>query len=174
MHQEPVTIHRFLANEILYNYKSKTLAALIRLAVLENGNGHRWTRLNVAPSDIVSSRYGQNIFSGFRDGEFEEQTVCNSFWDYTLNLFAQVSNVLHNRNRNSIQIRTFGDVTPCSLVRVDRRLRGVCCLHHQGSEWVNLISNYLNVGDTYEQNVNRVQCILFIFIWTEIIQLTAL
>jgi hypothetical protein len=55
MHQEPVTIHRLLANEILYNYKSKTLAGLIRLAVLENGNVHGWIRLNVAPSDDLVS-----------------------------------------------------------------------------------------------------------------------
>jgi hypothetical protein len=29
----------------------------------------------------------------------------------------------------------FRVVAPCSLVEVFRRLRGTCCLHHQGSPW---------------------------------------
>jgi hypothetical protein len=33
-----------------------------------------------------------------------------------------------------MKMRAFWDVTPCSLVGVDRRFRGAYCLHHQGDE----------------------------------------
>jgi hypothetical protein len=32
------------------------------------------------------------------------------------------------------KFRVFWDVLPCSQIDVDRRFRGVCCLHHQGPE----------------------------------------
>jgi ribosomal protein S12 len=34
----------------------------------------------------------------------------------------------------SVKFRAVWDVAPCSHVEVDRRFRGVYCLHHQGSE----------------------------------------
>jgi hypothetical protein len=33
-----------------------------------------------------------------------------------------------------MKIRAFLDVASCSLVEVDRRFRGECCLHHQGDD----------------------------------------
>jgi hypothetical protein len=35
----------------------------------------------------------------------------------------------------SIKFRGLWNVLPCSQVGVDRRFRGVCCLHHQGDDW---------------------------------------
>jgi hypothetical protein len=34
----------------------------------------------------------------------------------------------------SMKLRAFWDIAPCSLVGVDRRFRGAYCLHHQGDE----------------------------------------
>jgi hypothetical protein len=34
----------------------------------------------------------------------------------------------------SMKFRVLWDVVPCSLIVVDRRFRGVYCLHHQGDE----------------------------------------
>jgi hypothetical protein len=46
----------------------------------------------------------------------------------------------------------FRDVLPCSQTDVDRHLRGACCLHHQGDEWVlrEKIAGY-----TYRSPVDR-------------------
>jgi hypothetical protein len=35
----------------------------------------------------------------------------------------------------SMKMTVFWDVTPYSLVDIDRRFRGTCCLHHQGNEY---------------------------------------
>jgi hypothetical protein len=35
----------------------------------------------------------------------------------------------------SMKMTAFWDVAPCSLVEVDRRFRGVYCLHYQDDEW---------------------------------------
>jgi hypothetical protein len=31
------------------------------------------------------------------------------------------------------KLTVFWDIAPCSLAEVDRRLKGACCLHHQGN-----------------------------------------
>jgi hypothetical protein len=38
----------------------------------------------------------------------------------------------------SMKMTVFWVVAPCSLVEVYRRLRGACCLHHQGDRRVDL------------------------------------
>jgi hypothetical protein len=43
----------------------------------------------------------------------------------------------------SLKIRAFWDVSPCSLVRVDRRFRGAYRLYHQGDEIIAEGSNLL-------------------------------
>jgi hypothetical protein len=48
----------------------------------------------------------------------------------------------------------FWDVTPCSLVQVYRRFRGICCLHHQG---VLLIALMMEAAGTSETSVNFYQ-----------------
>jgi hypothetical protein len=45
--------------------------------------------------------------------------------------------------KNVLKITAIWDVALCSLVEVDHRFRGACCLHHQGDE--NLKSRIKNV-----------------------------
>jgi hypothetical protein len=44
----------------------------------------------------------------------------------------------------------FWDVAPCSLVEVYQRLRGVCCLHHQGDEMMEAISTSETLVNFYQ------------------------
>jgi hypothetical protein len=46
-----------------------------------------------------------------------------------------------------MKLTAFFNITPCNLVKVDRRFRGTYCLHHQG--------NYR--GSTHFLNINLLQ-----------------
>jgi hypothetical protein len=46
------------------------------------------------------------------------------------------------------------DVAPCSLVKVYRRFRGVCCLHHQGDESLIALIGLIEAASTSETSVN--------------------
>jgi hypothetical protein len=41
-------------------------------------------------------------------------------------------------------MRAFWDIAPCSLVGVDRRFRGACCLYHEGDETSQVKISYTN------------------------------
>jgi hypothetical protein len=57
----------------------------------------------------------------------------------------------------SMKMAVFLVVAPCTLVKVYRRFRGACCLHHQGYE-----SNIalMKAGNTSETSVNFYQTLL--------------
>jgi hypothetical protein len=43
-----------------------------------------------------------------------------------------------------MKVTAFWDIAPCSLVAVDRRFEGVCCLHHQ--DYFNSTVHYIPQG----------------------------
>jgi hypothetical protein len=55
-----------------------------------------------------------------------------------------------------IEMTVFWDVAPCSLVEGYQRVRGPCCLHHQGREYW-LITLMMAVAGTFETSVNLYQ-----------------
>jgi hypothetical protein len=42
-----------------------------------------------------------------------------------------------------MKMAVFWVVAPCSLVEVYQRFRGVCCLHHQGDEYLNANNTFM-------------------------------
>jgi hypothetical protein len=46
-----------------------------------------------------------------------------------------------------MKFSVFWDIVPCSL-RVDRRFRGVYCLHHQGDEWSSSLMEEVHTSET--------------------------
>jgi hypothetical protein len=80
--------------------------------------------------------------------------VC-AFWDKR---GTKIHLKLKSRNNQCRWIRAFWDIAPYSLVEVNRRFRGLYCLHHQGDYFIRLLMEAVRISETsvyYNETARR-------------------